>query len=155
MAYVQRNSDGAIIGQYSCMQPGIADEWLDDADAATAALNKPLLLAQLNAGCAQRLATLTTGYPAGERDSWAKQEAEARALLASSTASTPLLSAIASARGIAVADLASRVVAKADAFAAAAGAIIGHRQALEQAIHDAENTAALQAIDITAGWTGA
>lgn len=152
MAYVQRNNDGAIIGLFSCAQPGIATEWLDDTEAEAAQLNKPLLLAQLNAICNQHLAALTTGYPSGERDSWGKQEAEARAVLANASSATPLLSAIADARGIDLMVLAGRVVAKADAFAAAAGAIIGRRQALEQAIHDAVDVPALQAIDLNTGW---
>lgn len=126
-----------------------------------------VLLAQLMQQCDARLATLTTGYPSGERDSWGKQEAEARAALAvvissggapvatapaAQRAAAPLLSAIADARGIDLMVLAGRVVAKANEFAAAAGAIIGRRQALEQAIHDAADVAALQAIDLNTGW---
>ncbi|MFQ9868622.1 MAG: hypothetical protein ACLRWP_17950 [Bilophila wadsworthia] len=41
------------------------------------------------------------------------------------TASTPLLSALAEARGISLPDLVERVLAKADAFAVASGSIIG------------------------------
>lgn len=29
MPYVQRNGEGKVIGRYACMQPGIAEEWLE------------------------------------------------------------------------------------------------------------------------------
>lgn len=89
------------------------------------------------------MSVITFGYPEGEIKSWDKQEAEARALLADANASTPLLSAMASARGITVTDLATRVIAKADAFAVAAGAIIGKRQALEDQLNAIASDAAL------------
>lgn len=88
-------------------------------------------------------------YPAIERDSWPKQEAEARAYLADTTSPTPLLTAIATARGISVADLAARVIANADVYAVAGGEIIGRKQARMDAISAAvasNDVAALQAV---------
>nr|WP_155419477.1 hypothetical protein [Chromobacterium subtsugae] len=86
--------------------------------------------AALRADCDQELAALRQSYPEREADSWPQQEREARDLAANPMAPTPLLNAIAQARGLAVAELASRVRAKADAYAAAAGKIIGRKQAL-------------------------
>ena len=76
-------------------------------------------------------AILTGTYPDREIRTFDKQESEARAYAADATASTPLLSALAQARGIPLSELVERVLAKADAFAVASGSIIGQRQTLE------------------------
>ena len=137
MPYVQRDEQGNIVGRFANSQPGIAEEWLDD-DAADL---RPVLtevrarmLAQLKTDCETELSQLKADYPESEVSSWGKQEREARALLADPATATPLLSAIATARGIDLAELAARVLAKADAYAVAAGALIGRRQALEDAL---------------------
>lgn len=89
---------------------------------------------------------ISAQYPATERDSWGKQEAEARAYAASNTAITPLLSAIATARGLTVADLAARVIAKADDYSTFAGALIGRRQARMDAIAAATTADEIDAV---------
>jgi hypothetical protein len=93
--------------------------------------------AEINAAFAASIADLKANYPADEIQSWFKQEAEARAYEADNNASTPLLSAMANARGITVADLAARVVTNADAYSVAAGALIGKRQKYEDSIEAA------------------
>jgi len=97
-------------------------------------------LAEIAAAFASRIAALKAGYPADEIQSWFKQESEARAYAADANAPTPLLSAMAEARNIAVADLASRVIANADAYSVAAGALIGKRQKYEDMIAAAMDT---------------
>lgn len=87
--------------------------------------------ANILADCEHAIAAIRAGYPESEVLSWAKQETEARALVADAGAATPLLDALALARGIDKAELAARVIAKADAFAAISGALIGKRQRLE------------------------
>ncbi len=74
---------------------------------------------------------ITAGYPSSEIASWDKQEAEARAFIADENAVTPLIDALATARGISKTDVADRIVAKADLFAATSGHLIGYRQSLE------------------------
>lgn len=96
---------------------------LDEAKAAK--------LSEINAAADRAIATLTATYPDREISTFDKQEAEARAYAADPTASTPLLSALAQARGIPLDELVRRVLAKADTFAVASGFIIGQRQALE------------------------
>lgn len=92
---------------------------------------KAAKLSEINKAADAAIATLTATYPDRELATFDKQEAEARAYTADATASTPLLSALAQARGIPLPDLVGRVLAKADAFAGASGSIIGQRQALE------------------------
>jgi len=89
---------------------------------------------------------LVTGYPEREIASWPQQEKEARAYLADPAASTPLLDALAAARGVTKDALAAKIVTKADQFAAAAGALIGKRQALEDAINAAQTVAGVEAV---------
>lgn len=89
----------------------------------------------INTRCDTALATITAGYPASEVSSWSKQETEARASLADTASPTPMLTALATARGITVPDLATRVVAKSDAFTTIAGTVIGQRQAAEDQIN--------------------
>ena len=87
--------------------------------------------AQIHAQACRRRDDLIPQYPLHERETWDQQSMEAKAKAADPAAATPLLSAMAQARGITVAVLAAKVTAKAAAFAAAGGAIIGAQQALE------------------------
>ena len=91
-------------------------------------------LAAINAECDKVLSAIKATYPQGEVESWAQQAKEAEALSADPQADAPLLNAIATYRGLPVAELATRVAAKAGAYAAISGAIIGKRQSLEDAL---------------------
>lgn len=101
---------------------------------ATARQLRAAKLDEINTRASEQLAMLSADYPPGEVQSWAQQTREAEAVLADPGAEVPLLSAIAVARGLTTVDLAERVAAKTEAFAVASGAIIGKRQALEDAI---------------------
>lgn len=112
-------------------------------DTQAAAIQNPPLsfvqvrsakLEEINAAAGRVLVELSASYPTGEVSSWNQQIAEADALETNLSASTPLLFAIAMARGLDVKDLATRVRAKRDAYAIASGKIIGQRQALIDAI---------------------
>lgn len=107
---------------------------------------------QANRLCDGFLAALKAGYPEGEVQSWPQQVAEAEKLAANSGAPTPLLSALADRRGVPLEALATKVQEKANAFAAASGAIIGHRQRLEDALHAAKALAEVDAVDVNTGW---
>jgi len=94
-----------------------------------------LQLQAINTAATSELAALSAAYPDGEVQSWAQQTREAEALAGDPNAATPLLAAIATARGVPLATLAERVRAKVQAYAVASGRIIGQRQALEDAIN--------------------
>lgn len=112
-------------------------------------------LAEINAKCEAALAALTPTYPERELLTFDKQEAEARAYQADSGASVPLLTSLAAGRGISVADLAGRVIAKADAFTAASGWLIGQRQRLEDTLDACETVEAVWAIEVNYSLPGA
>jgi hypothetical protein len=69
-------------------------------------------------------------YADNEAKTWDAQLTEARAFLADVTSITPLITQLAEARGITKADLVSKIVANADLFKAASGAILGQQQRL-------------------------
>ena len=113
--------------------------------------------AEINEGCQAALAALTATYPDRELLTFDKQEAEARAYLSDpSSATTPILTAIAQGRGIPVEELAQKIIAKADAFALASGALIGQRQWYEDALESlGPDATTAQIEDITVSYSAA
>ncbi|CAM5289998.1 hypothetical protein [Eoetvoesiella caeni] len=111
---------------------------LEPADAAALKAAKAAKLAEINDACDLAGKAVLKGYPDVEIRTWPQQAAEADALAADPEASAPLLTKIAGDRGLSVADLAARVQSKEAAFKAAAGALLGMRQALEDQIDAAE-----------------
>ncbi|MDR3736024.1 MAG: hypothetical protein P4L10_10875 [Acidobacteriaceae bacterium] len=102
--------------------------------------------AQIIAAAQAALAAIVAAYPDLEVATWPQQYAEAQAYTASSTAPTPMLSAIATASGSTVAVMAQGVMAKASSYQAASGAVIGKRMALTGQIAAATTVAAVQAV---------
>ena len=113
---------------------------LDEAKAAK--------LSEINAAADRAISKLTATYPNREISTFDKQESEARAYAADATASTPLLSALAQARGIELPELVQRVITKADILAAASGSIIGQRQVLEDRLDTCTTVEGVQAITV-------
>lgn len=109
---------------------------------------KAAKLSEINAAADRAIGTLTATYPDREISTFDKQESEARAYAADPTASTPLLSALAEARGISLPDLVERVIAKADAFTVASGSIIGQRQVLKDKLNICTTIEEAQAIAV-------
>ncbi|MAR74350.1 hypothetical protein [Halomonas sp.] len=115
-----------------------AEELLDHAKATT--------IRRINAAYEAELASIRSEYPESEQMTWDKQEREARAFLADSATATPLLDAVATGRGMDKAELATRIIAKADAWIQASGLATGKRQALEDQVKAAETVEAVEAI---------
>lgn len=107
---------------------------------------KAAKLSEINKAADKIMAALISTYPDREISTFDKQEAEARAYMADPTAPTPLLSALAKARGLSMDELVKRVIAKADAFAVASGYIIGQRQALEDQLDTCKTLEEVQSI---------
>lgn len=115
-------------------------------DASLVPKLRVIKIAEIDAGYNAAIAIIAASYPETERNSWAKQEAEARAWTANNAAATPLLSAISSARGSTIAAICAKVIANADAYAIYAGATIGKRQAKMIAIAAAATVSELESI---------
>lgn len=97
-------------------------------------------LNEINVLYQQAIATLTPTYPDDERLTFDKQEQEARAWLTDNSTPTPFVDALAAGRQMDKAELVSRIIAKADAFAVASGLLTGQRQRYEDLL-DAASTA--------------
>lgn len=87
------------------------------------------------------------GYPAWEKESWLRQESEARSVLMS----RPWISAAAEARGISTSDLIDKIKAKADAFTLQHATATGKRQRLQDEITALGNTPTQEQLD-NIGW---
>ncbi len=109
----------------------LGEDILEASDAAILNAAKAAKLTEINAEFQKAVAALAADYPDSEVQSWPQQVKEAEALAADPQAPAPLLTAIADARGLSVAELASRVLNKMNAYAAASGSLIGRRQAAE------------------------
>lgn len=120
---------------------------LPASDAAALEAAKAAKRARVAELCEQALSELASSYPPGELQSWPQQVKEAEVIAADPLAQAPLLQAIADARGIGVPELAGRVLAKAQAYAAVSGAIIGRRQAAEDQIDAAKTMQQLEDVE--------
>jgi hypothetical protein len=78
----------------------------------------------VKAEAARRLRAIAGDYTPEERETWAAQVAEAEA------GHGPMLTALAAARGLTVAQMASLVLSKRDAYAAASGAVLAAQATL-------------------------
>lgn len=107
---------------------------------------KAIKLNEINISYQQAIATLTPTYPDDERLTFDKQEQEARAWLADNSTPTPFVDALAVGRQMNKAELVSRIIAKADAFALASGSLTGQRQRYEDMLDVAETADAVAAI---------
>ena len=94
----------------------------------------------------QRAEAIAGKYPWFERDTWQQQEAGALAYQADPNTPTPLLTGIATQRGITVAELAQRVINNAAAWRAVAPDLCGQRQAAADQIEAAETVEQVQQI---------
>lgn len=107
---------------------------------------KAAKLDEINSAYQQAIAEMTPGYPDDERLTFDKQETEARGWLADNSFSTPFIDALAAGRQMDKAELVSRIIAKADAFAIASGLLTGQRQRYEDLLKDAETAKDVSAI---------
>ena len=106
-------------------------------------------LMEINATYDNAVSLLVVGYPSNELLTFDKQEAEARAWTADQSADTPLVDALALGRGMDKAELVSRILAKADAFAVATGYLTGLRQRYEDRLGLAQSAEDVAAIVVT------
>lgn len=88
----------------------------------------------INETCDTLMKSIGASYPDSEIATWDQQKIEAERYTADNNASTPLIDALASARGIAKPELVTRILAKAEAYAVATGTLIGTRQAIEDVV---------------------
>ncbi|MDD5106062.1 MAG: hypothetical protein PHC49_10645 [Desulfuromonadaceae bacterium] len=77
----------------------------------------------------RQLAHIASPYYPTERETWHVQQREAETYLADNTAAVPMLTALASARGITVAALVDKIMGNVNLFRTVSGQILGQQQA--------------------------
>lgn len=127
----------------------IGQPWNVDLDAARAAK-----IREAAAACDAVLQPLGTEYGAWERETWDVQANEADALMAAPEASTPMLDAMSSARGMDRADLAQRILRNREAWSAISGAVVGQRLAIVDKINAATTVDDVLAVDVNISLPG-
>jgi hypothetical protein len=91
---------------------------------------------------------LESEYPEVEKRTFTKQETEARLYIEDSSALTPTLSPIATARGMSLTELANRTIVKADEYTVQVGTLIGQRQAKEDSIDGEEDWLVVEGVNL-------
>lgn len=102
-----------------------------------------------NSAFEQVMASMTTGYPASEVQSWERQRAEALAWEVDSSVATPWIDIASSARGISREEYLERTVKKVHQFANISAYLIGRRQAIDDLIKQATTIEQLASISIS------
>lgn len=103
-------------------------------------------IAKLNAAIAydNKAKTLVGNESVLEQGTWAQQLSEAQAVIADSNASTPLLTVLASARNISVADYAQNVITASNNYAQAQSSLLAELKTNYQLIDTASTAQALK-----------
>ena len=100
------------------------------------------ILTQYSASVAQ----LTAGYDSQEIASWPQQAEEAKARNANPNAETPLVAAIAQARGMDLSEMVTRILQKEAVFKPMFGTILGTKQARLLALEAAQTLEEIQSV---------
>lgn len=115
-----------------------SDQWVAvPPDVANLKSDK---LREINADFEASITATKNGYPLSEMLTWDKQEREARAYLADSTARTPFIDALCAERLIPKDSLVTRIMVKVEAAEAAVGTNTGKRQRLEDQLYAIADT---------------
>ena len=101
---------------------------------------------EIRASAAGAMESLAAPYLPQERESWDTQFKEATEWLADNGASAPMIVAMASNRGITVADLVAKIMENAHLYRDAIGAMLGKQQRLLDEVATAETVEAVNAI---------
>ena len=113
------------------------------------------LLGELNYLLESKTKSLSDTYPAIEVATWEQQRLEAVAYSLDSSASTPILSQIATGRGMDLGVLVDKVLVKTSMFTNLVGGLIGRKQALEDLVEagsDLTELARIELEEFVIGW---
>lgn len=104
------------------------------------------LKAQISFYFEREVSYMQAGITQGEIATYESQKREAQEYLADNNTPTPLLSEIAKKRGMSVANLAAKIIAKNEAYVSNLGKLLGYKQSLCKQVELAESKEALKGI---------
>lgn len=111
------------------------DYTINNGEIVSTKKNNPeYLLLNVNKEYEDAVRNLTIDTPDSEKQTWVKQENEARAYKSDNTALTPLIDVMCEARNCTKEYMVNKIIEKADAYAVAIGRLTGLRQAKEKEI---------------------
>lgn len=149
-----KGKEGYVDGQaFTVKDYGpLPEGWSDTPPPPTLEEAAAAKLAEVMSGYNAAFAPVESIYPAAEREGWAIQEAEARALLADPAADTPVLAALVQlrARGEAVADLAAKVMDNASNWRMVYAYLTGQQQRMYGEVSALTAQEGITAADIAA-----
>ena len=117
--------------QYKYYLPEMVDSMYVPDTAKLQIVAKATTLSDASDDYEKSVAAMTKGVPQSEKDTWTKQEAEARGYLVDPLSATPFIDSLSTARGITKEYLVPKIIEKADAYAVALGTLTGVRQKVE------------------------
>jgi len=120
-------------------------KWVEDIDYALS-LDKRSKKRYIEDSFNNDMESLVQGYPAKERETWRKQEEEARAYDADISASVPALNALALSSGRDLSELVAKIIEKSDSLAVASLNLTGKRQRLISEVEAASSQSELNLI---------
>lgn len=109
---------------------------------------KTAKLLEINSACDAAMKEYVKDYPDLEIDTFDEQLKEANAYTVDNSAATPVLTIISEKRGLTLAEIVQRVLAKAEEFKVAAASAVGQRQALNDRLQLATTVEEVQAIEV-------
>ena len=112
----------------------------------TLAESKAAKCIEVRASAARAMESLAAPYLPQERESWDTQFKEATEWLVNNGASVPMITAMASNRGITVAELVAKIMENSNLYRDAIGAILGKQQRLLDDVASATTAEAVNAI---------
>lgn len=150
-----REHDDVLLANAEALMAEAEARHADNGDAAPFEEHKKAKYTELYEAYGESLAPVTDRYPLEERETWRKQEEEARAFLANPGASTPYLAGLNQGRARSMRELAEKIIEKADTWTALSSSSTNKLQALRDQVDaiqladypsEAEAKAALDAI---------
>ena len=105
-------------------------------------------LGEINAGYSSVMGFVQAGYPDEEVLSWERQATQARELKADPNAEAAFVRTLAAVKGVAVQEMADRILANAESWEPVAAMLTAQRQMMEEAAYAAQTVAEIDAIRV-------
>jgi len=132
--YIRADGSGFSSSRVDSTDEKVNEPLTDEEKEASESLYKLVLISNVEDVFHDRFKALNNDRPELESSTWVAQSSEAHAYLADNTVGTPVLSALANARGITIEEQANKVIAKETTFNVEVATLLGQQQVLTDQI---------------------